>query len=298
MKDEIKAIGEVAGVGKEFVSMCRDVLNIWAEPKRIKNEAVAKAEAISIINEAELSAEKQQFAQRAMLRFISGEMYKQKNLEEIATKALLLLANNAVPQKVSEEWLHRFSASAECSGDEILQDIWAHIMAEEVNQPNSISYRTLEFAKTLSKEDAQLIEKLSPFVFTGGAVKFIIQTQVEPEKCTSLSYLEWKHLEDIGIVNASVSERKFDKNDYDIWSNGKKAYRIYNPNDQEKRCPIFLLTKLGKDFMSVVTSPLNQEHIKKVCKFVTEKQFHFHETGLVRTYPNGRKIFCIHTIEE
>ena len=54
-------------------------------------------------------------------------------------------------EPISDEWIMRFLTNAECVFDKELQSIWACVLAGEVQHPGSISLRTLDVLKNLSK---------------------------------------------------------------------------------------------------------------------------------------------------
>jgi len=68
---------------------------------------------------------------------------------------------------VEPDWFNRWRSYAEDTSREELQRLWARVLASEVKRPNSCSFRTLQFISTMTKQDAQLIEKLAEFVING-----------------------------------------------------------------------------------------------------------------------------------
>ena len=73
-------------------------------------------------------------------------------------------------REVDDDWLYRWRDSASTVSNEKLQDLWGRALAGEVKSPGTFSLRTLEFLKNLSQQEAQLIEKLAPFVIDGNSV--------------------------------------------------------------------------------------------------------------------------------
>ena len=67
-------------------------------------------------------------------------------------------------EKVNDDWFFRWRTNAEEVSDAEMRRLWARILRGEVKQPGSYSLHTLDFMRRLSREDAELIEKLAPFI--------------------------------------------------------------------------------------------------------------------------------------
>ena len=74
--------------------------------------------------------------------------------------------------------------------------LWGKVLAGEVKSPGTYSLRTLEFMRSLSQEDAKLIEKIAPLVVDGFI--FIGNQQALDE--TGVVFGELLELQDIGIL--------------------------------------------------------------------------------------------------
>lgn len=72
---------------------------------------------------------------------------------------------------IDEDWLIAWRDCAGRVSSEDLQRLWGSVLASEVKSPGSHSLRTLEFLKTLSKAEAELISKLASFVVDGRIVR-------------------------------------------------------------------------------------------------------------------------------
>lgn len=62
------------------------------------------------------------------------------------------------------DWLMRFYDSVGCTSNDVLQDLWAKILAGEINHPNSCSLRTLDILKNVTEKEARVFEKLCKFI--------------------------------------------------------------------------------------------------------------------------------------
>lgn len=298
MSDESKAVGEVAWATKEFIWMCRDALWVFTEPLKIKKNAEAQAEAILTVKKAELRADREEFAQRALLRSLSEQMYKQRNLETIISEVPKLLTEGVDPYKVSEDWLHRFANAAENCSEDVLQNIWTSLMAQEVNSPSSISYRTIEQVKLFGKSDALLVEKIIPYVMGTWNVHFIIETGGQIWKDIKISYLEWMKLKDIWILQDSMSTYEITQDEPVLLGNCWLLYCIENTQNSKKNLNINLLTDFWRELVSTIkTNNKDTEYLEKIKKHLHFLQLYFNYLTLMKTYSNWYKIYCANNID-
>ena len=100
------------------------------------------------------------------------EYYKANNFLKIAKKADELYAemehNKETDIQHNFDWFMRFYEIVGNISDEKVQDIWAKIMAGEINNPNSYSLKTIDILKNIGKQEAELFSNvLSSCVTTG-----------------------------------------------------------------------------------------------------------------------------------
>jgi|GEM_PF-4843993 len=66
-----------------------------------------------------------------------------------------------------KDFLNKWRREAEIIDDEEIRKLWAKILVEEVKKPKSISKRTLDTLKDISKDEARLFEKLLVDIWNG-----------------------------------------------------------------------------------------------------------------------------------
>lgn len=65
---------------------------------------------------------------------------------------------------IDMDWLMRFYDSVGCTSNDVLQNLWAKILAGEINHPNSCSLRTLDILKNVTEKEARSFEKVCKFI--------------------------------------------------------------------------------------------------------------------------------------
>ena len=105
---------------------------------------------------------------------------KKSNLINTLNKARILLENKSDlaeenTEKIELNWFNRWREEAENSSTEEIQYLWAQVLKQEITIPNSVSLRTLDFIRNLSKKEALLIEKIISYSFANLVVFDITQ---------------------------------------------------------------------------------------------------------------------------
>ena len=109
---------------------------------------------------------------RAAQRWFKEEAIHQKNMEDIAAKAIPLLNDDATPGTMEDDWIANFFAKSRVVSDSEVQELWARLLAGEANSPGTFSKRTVNLLSDLDKGDAELFTRLCGLVWT-------LETEIE-----------------------------------------------------------------------------------------------------------------------
>ena len=105
---------------------------------------------------------------------VADAMRKEVNVAKAVLHAEEELRNDQSPpptQKLDDDWLYRWRDYAGSVSSDELQAIWGRILAGELKSPGLYSYRLLDFVRNLTKDEAEMIERLAPFVFVDIVVR-------------------------------------------------------------------------------------------------------------------------------
>lgn len=204
--------------------------------------------------------------------------------EMSATKAILfaeeqLATDTQVPpdRNVDEDWLFAWRENAGKVSTEDLQRLWGSVLAGEVKAPGRYSIRTLEFLKTLSKAEAEMISKLARYVIGGR----IARGQKEYLESNGLSFSMLLEMQDMGVVSGvealglttkykSVVEGKFI---LALISHSKAL--IVEDEDASKTLEfeIYMLTAVGRQVLGLGTFEPDIEYLRLIGKDFANKGF-------------------------
>ena len=131
-----------------------------------------------------------------------------------------------------------------------MQNIWAKVLARELEQPNSFSYKTLDVLKNMSADDFKLFEKLCSLQINN----YIMIDDI------TYKYISWVFLlklGELGLINLDGSTQKYyikEENQTNILAFNKR-YVIVLKNTTNNSVSIdysiYTLTSAGIELTSV-----------------------------------------------
>jgi hypothetical protein len=168
-------------------------------PWQIKRVAKAEAEAASIKVGGEIVSDLQR---RAFQRFLQEEEKKQENMESIAGTAIRELREDAVPQRIANDWMANFFDKCRLISDQEMQALWSKVLAGEANSPGSFSKRTVNMLSSLDQRDAEAFQLLCSFSWKiGEYVPLIFNLNSDIYDQAGLKFSAIKHLNEIGLIS-------------------------------------------------------------------------------------------------
>ena len=153
-------------------TLIKKILNatgILYEPLHIKR--IAKAEAKAELIKAQSEIEITDLHRRAAQRWVEEEAQRQKNMEDITTKALPNLNEDANPNSIEDDWIVNFFDKCRIVSNDEMQELWSRILVGEANVPGTYSKRTVNFLSDLDKAEAELFTRLCGFMWMVGSLE-------------------------------------------------------------------------------------------------------------------------------
>lgn len=179
--------------------------------------------------------------------------------------------------QIDGDWINRWRECAQDATDEYMQRLWGRILADEVKSPGTYRMRTLDFLRTLDKQDALKISALGPYVLDLSWVHKQDEAFVAGKGPTFDDLLE---LQDMGIIAgvgaelrrqfSSVSKGKF----ANIHSCGSKALALERESpDPPYVLPYYRLTALGREVMRLGDYVADDEYLKRLGRELKRQGF-------------------------
>ena len=154
---------DLGDAGKELVDKIANALGILYDPLGIKSSErdFTKKMYAEIADNNNLTIEEKMLLVNEYKFLIK----KSKNRKEILQNVYVHLEELARPQEIEDSWLLDYWDRIGNVADPIYRDIWARILVEEANCPNTVSRRLMFNLSLMGKRDAENFLNLSRFCF-------------------------------------------------------------------------------------------------------------------------------------
>lgn len=288
---DIKDIGGVGEPVKKLIEVISEGIGTLYRPRRMRDEADAKAYEIRAIAAAEADADMakaqglttakltrinslasgdQELIERARMRLLSREIEGQLNVEAIADQAMKSLPPSVSEKPVGDDWRRKFFLEAENICDRDLQALWGKVLAGEVTSPGSYSLRTLEVLKHLSKEDAELFRQACSIAFSDGWIMKVGLDRNRSLVPYGLTYNALLALRDAGLLyegDTLVREWSQIASPELILLNNDVYIQISGPVLQQQNPPSLPFTRAGSELQNLIEPNPSMPYIKSVAEY-------------------------------
>jgi uncharacterized protein YuzE len=212
---------------------------------------------------------------------IADTLRKEINVAKAITHAEDELKNdteNTVPdENIDSDWLYRWRDYAGTVSSDELQVLWGRILAGEVKSPGTYSYRLLELVRNLNRNEAILIEKISPFVITDFIVRQP-ESILEAEGITFNILLDLQELGIVAGVEAIGLNKQFPSSASESFIKILLCYGrgiLVEHSDPKKKLDIgvYVITTLGKQVIRLGKFKANNKYLEAVALEIVKKGF-------------------------
>lgn len=247
-----------------------------AEAEALKIEIIAKANAQKSIIEYETEEE---LIKRTKERLFNQEISRQQNIEEIAEKSIPFLPETVSADPIDADWRTRFFNKAQDVSESETQEIWAKILAGEISNPGKISLRTLEVLSNLTKNEAEIFEKLCSIGTTFDHVLKLPDNQLDE---FGLNFSNLLILKDAGLIHESnnlvkiYSKINIPNSSLLLIFIGNDAYQLIPKIGklQDKiNLPQIRFTNAGKELCTVLNIKPNEKYFLEIKDYISNMGF-------------------------
>ncbi|HDY7777439.1 DUF2806 domain-containing protein [Vibrio vulnificus] len=211
---------------------------------------------------------------------VSESIRKEANVAKSILIAEDLLADDATPvneSKIEDDWLFNWQEYAGRVSSEDLQQLWGKILAGEIKSPGSYSYRTLDFLKTLSKADAEVIAIAAQFVVEG----VIFREHDEILEKAGINFGVLMYLQELGMlsgVEAVGLQSEWKSSQQTRFIKGLISYNhclILEHESPQKVASksVYVVTTIGKEVLSLAQFGANKDYLKAAGALFAKQGF-------------------------
>ena len=206
------------------------------------------------------------------------EYYQASNFLEVAKKADKYYSeihhdnNNA---NYDFDWFVRFYEAVGNISDEVMQDLWAKLLAGEVAEPSSFSLKTIDVLRNLSKQGAELFSLIcSHSVMTRGQ-NFLPHYDTYLEK-HNIYYTDIMKLNEQGLIfnDGTIGfSMSIGQNPNVLFWNNDLVMTIESSDDKniEIHIKTYPFTKAGQELAVLVSKSVSEENFIELAKEIANK---------------------------
>lgn len=224
---------------------------------------VRKVDAENAANLARLQGEEQ-----VANYILAREKRKMNNAKSVVELAETQFAEGeqVSNEPVNQDWVNRFFTIVEDISDVEMQKLWARILAGEVKQPKSYSLRTLEILRNMTKEEAERITQVSPYVLYNGIIcseDFGINIEAQ------------SFLDELGLVCGEemiITYTISADSPQSILIDSSHFLNLYSSENIQVKLKYYTLTKAGKEIFTLTSRDNSQ--------FINDLASHFKKSKL------------------
>ncbi len=225
-------------------------------------EAEAKADRIRILSQADTEIEVAELRQRAAERFMQEQMRMQSNMEVISAKAIPLLAGDAEPDKIDDDWIANFFDKSRLVSDDQMQELWAKVLAGEGNHPGRFSRKTVNLIADFGAKEAELFQTLCRFtwIINRTIEPLIFDEQLDIYNRAGINHNSIRQLEVLGLVHfegpSGVSMKDLPQSISASYGARQVVLRFPDPDDNRLHIGRVLFTQSGMELFRVTQYPI------------------------------------------
>jgi hypothetical protein len=231
---------------------------------------------------------------------------KEVNIEKAIAHAEGLIQSDAgepSEQAVDIDWFFRWREYAGGVTSEALQQLWGNVLAGELKAPGSFAYRTLDFLRNLTQEEARLIERLAAVVIEDMKLvhgRTFLQSKADSCVTSPFHDGELMMLEELGILTGIPTLGFMDEQkpfhslsgEYThlLACKGRGILAITDSPEKVTQLGFYRVTKLGINVLKLVQATPDEEHLLSVGYWLIQNGFKV-KIGSVIDNGNGTRRF-------
>lgn len=275
------------------------------EGKAKRIAATSEADALKIISQAQASARSYLVSPDADVRgtvemtredveqrIEFQERKRHANIASVVRGAAEGLGGESVSEHEPDpDWTARFFDGAQDVSSEELQELWARILAGEIESPGRTSLRTLSILRDMTQREARQFSDLMQFLISGFVFDEGIQ-QILGDRGGSAMV----HLDHVGLFHSDFGVSPVMKLDdqgiHMATHHGHMLVIEGAPQSEVNLLECTSLTSSGKELARFCKHSPNLEYLSEFAKFLSKQNCQVKIAPIVGTDPSGRP-FCI-----
>ncbi len=224
------------------------------------------------------------FNQSDLQRFIETLKYAAEKISKLPEEEI---SDDPIDTTFCNFW----RKDAELIDDEKLRQIWADLLVQEVKKANSVSVRTLNVVKNITKQEAELFEKLCKGIIPPFDPHLLVNQKDTPLFGT---YTELYQLVEAGLISSANSSYKTSGILHEVFPIPYENF-VLNLHRNQLTVQCHMLTNAGKEIFNILNIERDLDAMIIIAKEVSRQ----HDTAIVDIMslkPVSNNSYCIDKI--
>ncbi|MGD0653880.1 MAG: DUF2806 domain-containing protein [Thermoguttaceae bacterium] len=216
--------------------------------------------------------------QRVISRMAFQEAKKQSNIEYITQQAAEELRDekSVTQERPDSDWITHFFRIAEDITTDQMQMLWGKILAGEVKKPGSYSLRALDLLKNITKQEAEIFERVGRISFQSEGKAFVPNPDNGKylKEYFGLKFTDFLMLREVNLLVANDLEFQIspvEQNAQIVFTCGNTCVLIKRSIDTPQRSmsmKVIVFTEIGHQLLQLIErTPADPNYIKKFASF-------------------------------
>lgn len=218
----------------------------------------------------------------ASISEVRNLLKKYRNQQDILLESMKYLNDNAIPERMDEDWLVNFMEKAGNISNKDIQVLYAKMLGEEANEPGIISRSLINTIASMDQELANDFQKLTKCIVyeideegkESPAVILPIQDEKNNYKDV-ISFMDLVNLTSIGLIEHEIGfGARY------VWKEAEILVRYGNEQftlkcqNESKEIPIgnVGLTRNGMELAKIVTPVRDERYLERIKAFWREQK--------------------------
>lgn len=286
-------ISDVAGLSSPITKLIETIgsgIGQLAKPWQTKRNAKADAEAIQTISKTlnetlgevtyntpnfSITVKNDCIEETIISRLVNLEIDRQFNLKDIIseTAAILETKEQVSEEPVSKDWTTRFISIAQDISNAELKNLWAQILAGEIEHPNSFSLRTLDLLKNISQDEAEKIQNIYKCCLQDFYGNNYIFGYINSLESMGISFSDALILDELNLCKSdlvyTISKKQ---GTYFKVGNTNNLIMITNETEADINMPCIKLTKIGNQIFNITNVEYKNDDIVALLEFLRQNK--------------------------
>lgn len=205
--------------------------------------------------------------------YLLFEKKTEENLHQIIEETQKIIIDNKINigSYTKIDWINIYFENAKTTSDKYMQNVWAKVLAKEIESPGSFSFQTLNILKNMSAEDFEIFKTMCSLQID----RYLLTGDIYSKY--NLEWIKSMRLRELGLLNLDKTEctkhiSPHNKNACIYCDEYIVLFTNTSDKDVEHKINIYLLSSSAIELMKIVDVQANENFIIDYAREISRQQ--------------------------